>query len=359
MFLLTRRHLLSLAAGTAATAFVPTAWAEAAPQPISEDGFVRIGGIDQWVAIRGRDRSRTPLLFLHGGPCEAESPFLSLFAPWEERYVVAQWDQRGTGRTFGKSGTPPNMTMEQLTHDAIEVTQYVLSRLKAHKLILVGFSWGAGLGLNVIRSKPELFHAFVGTGQPISGKDIFENMRSSAVHRAEAAGDTQAVAELKRFTVSDFSDMTKLHTFFRWTPPFPNPGPDWDFIGKIFGLLGPPDKPKSAAAADFFASNPPPDDPRANPVCLQKLLPYSYEFDARAGDLDLKVPYFVIQGSNDPRCSPEAARAFVSEVHAPVKNFTSIDGGHFACLSNPTGFLDALDNDMRELELKWTLVNLR
>lgn len=106
--------------------------------------------------------------------CMAESPFLSLFAPWEERYVVAQWDQRGTGKTFGKSGTPANMTMEQLTQDAIEVTQYVLSRLKVHKLILVGFSWGAELGLNVIRSKPELFHAFVGTGQPINGRDTFE-----------------------------------------------------------------------------------------------------------------------------------------------------------------------------------------
>ncbi len=57
MFLLTRRHLLSLAAGTAATAF-PTARTAAAPQPISEDGFVRVSEIDQWVAIRGRDRLR-------------------------------------------------------------------------------------------------------------------------------------------------------------------------------------------------------------------------------------------------------------------------------------------------------------
>jgi pimeloyl-ACP methyl ester carboxylesterase len=352
MFRLTRRHLLSLAAGTAATAFVPTAWVAATPQPISEDGFARIGGIDQWVATRGRDRSRTPMLFLHGGPCEAESPFLSLFTPWEERYVVAQWDQRGAGRTFGKNGTSPNMTMEQLTQDAIEVTQYVLSGLKAHKLILVGFSWGAELGLNVIRSKPELFHAFVGTGQPISGRDTFERMRSSAVDRAEAAGDAEAVAQSKRFTVSDFTDMTKLNTFFRWTAPFPDPGPDWDFIGKLFALLGSPEKPASAAAADFFASNPRPDDPATHPVCLQKLVPYSFEFDARAGGYDLPVPYFVIQGRNDPRCPPEASRAFVSQVHAPVKNFTVIDGGHFACLSNSTGFLNALDSDMRELELK-------
>jgi pimeloyl-ACP methyl ester carboxylesterase len=344
---LTRRRLLTLAAAQAVATVPATTFAS--PSPIMEEAFVPAGSIDQWVAIRGRDRSRTPILFLHGGPCEAESPFLSLFAPWEERYVVAQWDQRGTGRTFGKSGTPPNMTMEQLTQDAIEVAQYVLGRVKARKLILVGFSWGAELGLNVIRARPELFHAFVGTGQPINGHDIFDNMRSSAVDRAEAAGDARAAAELKQLTVSGFADMTKLKTYFRWTAPFPNPGPDWDFIGKMFGLLGSPDKPKSAAAADFLAANPRPDLASTQPVCLQKLLPYSIEFDARAGGYDLQVPYFVIQGRNDPRCPPEAARAFVEQVRAPAKNFTAIDGGHFACLSNPTGFLDALDSDMNKL----------
>jgi len=346
---ISRRRLLSFLSLSAAGAVVPNTWAE--PVPIAEEHFVPIGGIEQWVAIRGRDRSRTPILFLHGGPCEAESPFLSVFAPWENRYVVAQWDQRGTGRTFEKSGTPPNMTMEQLTKDAIEVTQYVLKRVKAHKLVLVGFSWGAALGLNVIRARPDLFHALVGTGQPINGREIFNNMRSSAAARAEAAGDAQAAAELKRFTVSDFADIDKFRTYFKWTATFPNPGPDWDYIGKMFGMLGSPQKPASAAAADFFASNPPPADPAAHPVCLQKLIPYASEFDARAGGMNLKVPYFVIQGRNDPRCSPEEARAFVNEVHAPTKNFTLIDGGHFACLSNPTGFLDALGNDLRQLGL--------
>jgi pimeloyl-ACP methyl ester carboxylesterase len=166
------------------------------------------------------------------------------------------------------------------------------------------------------------------------------------------SGTGFAEVEAARFTVSDFADMPKLRTFFKWPAPFPNPGPDWDFIGKVFGLLGSPNKPKSAAAADFFASNPAPDNPAANPVCLQKLLPYSIEFDARAGGLDLYVPYFVIQGRDDPRCPPEAARAFVDQVHAPAKNFTAIDGGHFACLSNPTGCLNALDSDIQGLEIK-------
>lgn len=340
---LTRRRLLALTAAQAAMASATFA----APSPIMEEAFVPAGGIEQWVAIRGRDRSRMPILFLHGGPCEAESPFVSLFAPWEERYVVAQWDQRGTGRTFGRSGTPPNMTMAQLTRDAIDVAQYVLRRLGRKKLVLVGFSWGATLGLNVIRARPELFHAFVGTGQPIHGREIFDTMRASAAARAQAAGEAEVAARLQRFTPADFADMNALHTYFKWTAPFPNPGPDWDFIGKMFGELRSP--ANSAAAADFLASNPPPDDPALHPVCLQKLLPYAGEFDAYAGGTDLAVPYFVIQGRNDPRCPPEAARAFVDAVHAPARNFTLIDGGHFACLSNPRGFLDALDSDLRKV----------
>lgn len=78
---------------------------------------------------------------------------------------------------------------------------------------------------------------------------------------------------------------------------------------------------------------------------------WSLDNSAPSCGLDLKVPYFVIQGRNDPRCPPEAARAFVDQVHAPAKNFTAIDGGHFACLSNPTGFLNALDSDIHRLRI--------
>jgi pimeloyl-ACP methyl ester carboxylesterase len=67
-----------------------------------------------------------------------------MFAAWEERYVVAQWDQRGSGKTFSKGGAAtPNMALEQIAHDTVEVTQHVLKKLGRRKLILVGHSWGA------------------------------------------------------------------------------------------------------------------------------------------------------------------------------------------------------------------------
>jgi pimeloyl-ACP methyl ester carboxylesterase len=335
LFVLSRRHLLSLAAVPASIALAPAAWA--APRPITEAGFVPIGGIDQWVAIRGQDRSRPAILFLHGGPCEAESPFLSMFAPWEKHYVVAQWDQRGSGRTFGKNGTStPSMTHEQLAQDAIEVTEYVLSRLKVRKLILVGHSMGAFLGLDVIRLRPELFRAFVGAGQPVSGREIFEAKRSTAVARAEAAGDAQAVAQLKGLGPDALTDDSKFGIVFRWQPP--PTGSDKEYFAAHDALLGTPNKPASATAADWLS---------ARSFCVSKLA--RFDFDVREAGYDLPVPFFVIQGRDDTICPPDAARAFVDQVRAPEKGYTAIEGGHMACFTNPTAFLNALDTDIRRL----------
>jgi alpha-beta hydrolase superfamily lysophospholipase len=72
---------------------------------IDEESYVSIGGVEQWVSIRGQDRANPVLLFLHGGPGDATSHWtFAVFAPWEAYFTVVQWDQRGAGRTLRKSG---------------------------------------------------------------------------------------------------------------------------------------------------------------------------------------------------------------------------------------------------------------
>jgi pimeloyl-ACP methyl ester carboxylesterase len=333
----TRRHLLRLAGVPAALTLAPSACQST--RPLAESAFVPIGGIEQWIEIRGADRSRLPVLFLHGGPGEAQSPLLSMFAGWEERYVVAQWDQRGSGRTFSKGGAAtPNMTLEQIARDTVEVTQHVLTKLGRSKLTLVGHSWGALLGLRVVRQRPDLFHALVATGQPVSGREIIEGMRKSAIVRAQAAGDAQAVAALNGLTPADLSDMSKLGIVFRWAEPFPPV--DREYLAKQVALIRPAGDPRNAAAENWFS---------ARQFSLSKLMQAILDFDARADGYEIPVSYFVIQGSGDTRTPTALARAFVDQVRAPAKGFAAIDGGHFACFTNPTGFLDALDADVRKL----------
>src|SRR5262245_55171799 len=97
--------------------------------PVAERRYVRIGGIDQWITIRGKRRDNPILLVLHGGPGYAWSPFADQVfgADWTEHFTVVQWDQRGAGRTFSKTGPSiaSTMTVERMVQDGIEVTQFL------------------------------------------------------------------------------------------------------------------------------------------------------------------------------------------------------------------------------------------
>jgi len=46
--------------------------AQAADRRIEEASFVKVGGIEQWVTIRGDDDRKPVLLLLHGGPGDVQ-----------------------------------------------------------------------------------------------------------------------------------------------------------------------------------------------------------------------------------------------------------------------------------------------
>ena len=71
------------------------------PSGIDSLEAVRIGGIDQWIEVRGQNVNNPILLFIHGGPGVAFIPMGSTFQdPWEKYFAVVQWDQRGAGKTY-------------------------------------------------------------------------------------------------------------------------------------------------------------------------------------------------------------------------------------------------------------------
>jgi predicted alpha/beta-fold hydrolase len=90
----------------ASVLFAASARAQNPAQRLEEASFVTIGGIEQWVTIRGDDRRNPVLLLLHGGPGDVQSPFVSTYAPYERDFVLVQWDQRGAGERSRGAARP-------------------------------------------------------------------------------------------------------------------------------------------------------------------------------------------------------------------------------------------------------------
>ena len=91
--------------------------------PIEDKRFVRIGGIEQWITIKGQHRDNPIILFLHGGPGNAWSPIAdhAFGSAWSERFTLVQWDQRGAGRTYSKNGRAieSTMTIDRMVQDGL------------------------------------------------------------------------------------------------------------------------------------------------------------------------------------------------------------------------------------------------
>src|SRR5204862_7055365 len=98
--------------------------AEPAAHGIVEHERVMIGGVSQYIVIRGRDRTQPVLLFLHGGPGFAERPFAHANAELERDFVVVNWDQRGTGLSFTPGIPGESMRIAQFVADTEELARY-------------------------------------------------------------------------------------------------------------------------------------------------------------------------------------------------------------------------------------------
>jgi pimeloyl-ACP methyl ester carboxylesterase len=277
-----------------------------AATPIDEQGFVSIGGIDQWIAIQGSDLRNPVILFLHGGPGEAQSPFLQDFQPWLKDFTVVNWDQRGGGKTYEKHGAAtPALTLDRLVEDTVALSEYVLNKLGKKKLILVGQSAGSLLGLLVAKRRPDLFYAYAGTAQLVKFEAIAQWQE-----RMTHAKPTHDAAEFKL-----------LHAW---------------------GLEAPPDRPYIQRQREFMAT----------PAGAAWLAGYEFEsskvgremaaFDAATTVPQLDVPYFLIQGREDRLTPLVLAKGYFDKLRSNGKAFVAVDGGHFACFTQAGEFVSAL-----------------
>ena len=307
---------------------------------IDEATYVKIGGIEQWITIRGDDRNNPVLLFLHGGPGDATNPWgYAAFRSWLKYFTVVQWDQRGAGRTFGRNGasSASTITPDRMVQDGIELSEWLKKRLHKDKIVLVGHSWGSVLGFFMVKARPDLFYAFVGTGQVGA-----EFSRSSAVaytallERASSQGNLQTVQELKEIGPPPYKGGKGFGVLHKWAMLSERADV---FLASALGF---------ALTAPGYSVQDINDWFDGQIASGEHLEPYFDELDRQLLGGKLAVPVFVIQGAEDYTTPVSLAKTYLNSLHAPRKGFATIeDAGHFAVFTKQDEFLKVLRAQLR------------
>ena len=159
---------------------------------------VKIGGIDQWILMRGENREDPIMLFLHGGPCFSEMGLVRHYnKALENHFVVVNWDQRGARKSYSKKLANEPMTIEQFISDAHEVVEYLKNKFGKDKIYLVGHSWGNLLGMLIISRDPESFYAYVGIGQCSNMPEGERVSYKYTLEMAKKSNNQKAIQELE------------------------------------------------------------------------------------------------------------------------------------------------------------------
>lgn len=296
-------------------------------QSIEEREFVPIGGIEQWITIDGEDVSKPVVLFLHGGPGSVMSPYSNaVYGDWESEFVLVNWDQRGAGRTFGKNA-PSEVTesywidhplsVDQMTSDGIELTEYLTDRLEKEKIVLIGTSWGSILGVEMARKRPDLFYAYIGHSQFVN---LSENLRSSyeiVLHQAKENGDEEVSAQLESLGRPPYADARKfgqlLRTIKRYEAANSKPAPEtwWKAA---------PEYDNESDAQNRFNGD---DYSFINFAGHEPLgiRPMAAGINFMEDGFTFEIPIYIVQGKEDILTPKEVTKPYFDKIEATEKEF--------------------------------------
>lgn len=323
-----------------------------APEGIEALEEAPIGGVTQWVSIRGRNRANPVLLFIHGGPGVPMMPMTWAYqAPWEDFFTVVQWDQRGVGknaRSADREALRPTLTNDRIIADAEEMTAWVRKRLGKDKVVVMGYSYGTTVGLALARRRPEWLHAYVGAGQAAGSGE--EYLYKRVLELATQAKNEEALKELRALA------------------PYPGPNRTVDDALRLRkwarrfngGWYGKPNLDLFFSLADWA--------PEYTQSDVDALVPTTQWFsrtlgtsrgpsngagkDAPGGEPAnvFKVPVIMIMGRYDLHTPYEPARAFFETIEAPRKRFITLErSAHVPMLEEPGLFLLTLVQEVLPL----------
>lgn len=291
--------------------------------------FVRLNGIEQWITIRGDDVRNPVILMLHGGPGFPTSELAPAFAPYERDYTLVQLDQPGGGATYsrnaGKDVGP--LTIARYRRDGIALAEFLERRLRRHRIILLGTSWGTVVGLEMVQARPDLFCAYIGISQAAGPRGDRLGYQL-AIEAAQRRGDARALADLQRVgppPYHSFADyiVRQKYTNAPGLPPTAQEMAGYVALGKLLAAAPGPD-------ADYIAHGLPAyDGAKVFMQTNRALFAHEEAWDPFERRLSLNMPVMILNGDHDLNTPAATAMALCHVISAPHEHCEVIPGyGH-------------------------------
>ena len=295
------------------------------------------------IGVRGQNRDNPVLLLLHGGPGIALSPMPRDFLfSWTRDFTIVLWDQRGAGKTFGRSGpVAAEVTKDRMAQDGIEVAEFIRTRLGQSKIAIVAVSWGTAIGVRMAKARPDVFSLYVGSGQSVNQGKYRRLAYSQRPAEAHRRNDRQAIEELEANGPPPYDSVSKATVHTKWANRYE---PGQLSRGRLISTV-------------VFDSNASLTDLRDYVRGLTSSQDHFREAveqeDIPSLGTSLAIPFFVFQGALDNVTPVAPVQEYVDRVTAPQKKLILIpNAGHNAIATRSDEFLKLLLEHIRPLALQ-------
>jgi proline iminopeptidase len=289
---------------------------------------IRLGGQDQWIMLRGYRTDKPVLLYLSGGPGQSDLPYSRvLFDDLSRNFVVVSWDQRGTGKSYAALDPASTLTLDQAIADTIALTNYLRERFGEKKIYLLGESWGSTLGVLAVQRRPELYYAWIGSGQMVSQRETDRRIYQDLLTLAAKEKDTALMTKMQSYGEPPYLDSPYANAFVMgqydrlapsYTPPqsyiqhgnAANLGP-WGIFGAEYNLVEKVNVLRGLI--DMFAI----------------MYPQLQTIDFHQTVKQLEVPVYLLDGAAELKGRRDLALEWFEQLQAPHKQWFSFENaGH-------------------------------
>ena len=305
---------------------------------INETMYVDINGTKQWISIYGQKKDNPVLLYLHGGPGGATSDMdYPVLRKLSDVYTVVNWDQRAAGHSWTKEQTNIPITFEQLFSDGEEMTKFLLDYLDTDKLTVMGISWGAAFGANMVLDHPEHYDTLIAMSWPVDGIEIQKAFKEQALEwtkddpelhkKAENIITEQAVYDSMTFDEMYSAAMEQYAVEAAYCEP------DSLFAGDVNVITAMLFNPY-CSLKDYYNTyvalpNSIDMDHMSDYCYAQCSMQKSWKAFSVLDRTEYQVPVYTINGDQDYSIMPCVVKDYFDSITAPDKAYYEVEGGHY------------------------------